>query len=290
MEAPSEEPVTAPFLGPVAAPLTESSTTPLAEPVPPLAPPLAVGDQPAAEAAVRWRMAAATIDNLLVYVVYLGLCALFHWKVLSVGPLIVLLGLGVVYHFALESRNGQTLGKLRYGIRVVSVHGGPATPKGIALRSLLRAIDALPLGYLSGLISMVRTGPKRRQRIGDVAGETMVIAVGGRSAQRGTPGWLLPAATILALAYSVVGVYAVAGAGHKPLSGTQEAQFVQGCEESASGAVLNCQCLLNRLEADGYNTLSSLQSLYQQAQNEELYGQSGKARSELTTDALGCRK
>lgn len=200
----------------VAPPL--GATDPVEAPVTPLAPPLPVGDQPAAEAAVRWRMAAATIDNVVVYAAYAALCAIFHWKVLSVGPLIVSLVLGVAYHFALESRNGQTLGKRYYGIRVVSVHGGPATAKGIALRSLLRAIDALPLGYLLGLIGMIRTGPERRQRIGDVVGETMVIAVGRRSAQRGTAGWVLPAATTLALVYSVVGIYAVAEAGHNPLS------------------------------------------------------------------------
>ena len=100
---------------------------------------------------------------------------------------------------------------------VVSVHGGPAGPKGIALRSILRFIDALPFGYLSGLVSMVRTGPERRQRIGDVAGETRVIAVDGRAARRGTPGWLLPTATIVALAYSCIGVYAISEAGKSVL-------------------------------------------------------------------------
>jgi uncharacterized RDD family membrane protein YckC len=247
------------------------------------------GGQPAAEAAVRWRIGAAAIDNLLVNGLYLLVCLVLHWQVANLDHLLVLLGLGVVYHFALESRDGQTIGKRRYGIRVVSVDGGTAAPKAIAIRSVLRTIDSLPFWYLSGLISMVRTGPSRRQRIGDVAAETKVIAVDGRSASQGTPPWLLPAATLFALAISVFAVLSIAEAGHQPLSGTQQAQFVAGCNNS-SGGLIDCQCLLNRLEADGYDTLDSLESVVQEAANERFYGQSGRARSELTSDGLACRR
>lgn len=259
-----------------------------AQPVTPT--PVAVpAGQPAAEAAVRWRIRAASVDNLLVYGLYLLVCGVLHWRITSVDHLFLLLGLGVVYHFALESRDGQTIGKRRYGIQVVSVDGGPAGRKAIAFRSVLRLIDALPFWYLSGLISMVRTGPERRQRIGDVAGETKVIAVAGRSATRGTPRWLLPAATLAALAFSCLAIYGIAEAGRQPLSSTQQAEFVAGCERSSGGLVLNCGCLLNRLEADGYNSLNSLTALIQQAENERVYGQLGTARSELTAAAAACR-
>ena len=278
----------------------EQTLAPVAVPTPvelaavptliPLSEARVAGGQPPAEAAVRWRVRAATVDNLLVYGLYLLLCWVLHWRPLTVGHVLVLLTLGVVYHFVLESMGGQTIGKRRYGIQVVSVDGGRATPKGIALRSILRFIDALPFGYLSGLISMVRTGPERRQRIGDVAGETKVIAVSGRAATRGTPGWLLPAATIFALAYSCLGIYGIAEAGHQPLSGAQEAEFISGCQNSATGQLLDCQCLLTRLEADGYNTPASLQTLVQDAQAERLYGQSGTARTELTTVAFACHR
>src|SRR5579884_2728328 len=75
--------------------------------------PLVAAGQPAAEAAVRWR----------VYAAYLLLCLMFWWRPLTVSHLPVLLGLGVLYHFVLESHGGQTIGKRRYGVQVVSVHG-----------------------------------------------------------------------------------------------------------------------------------------------------------------------
>jgi hypothetical protein len=121
-----------------------------------------------------------------------------------------------------------------------------------------------------------------------VAADTKVIALEGRSASRGTPGWMLPAATLLALAISVFAVIGVAEAGHAPLSSTQEAQFVAGCEHTAGG-IVDCQCLLTRLEADGYTSLDSLKTVFEQAQAERLSGQAGTARNELTADALACR-
>jgi uncharacterized RDD family membrane protein YckC len=196
-------------------------------------------EQPGADAAVRWRMRAATIDNLLVYGLYFLVCLILHWQLTALRPLAVLLLLGVVYHFALESRDGQTLGKRRYGIRVVSLNGDPAEPKAIAIRSVLRAIDSIPFSYLLGLISMARTGPERRQRIGDVVADTKVIAVSGRAANRGTAGWVLPAAAIAALALSALGVYTVADAGHQPLTASQQAQLVTSCKSLTHGA-LDC--------------------------------------------------
>lgn len=246
--------------------------------------------QPPAEAAVRWRMGAAVIDNLLVYVGYLLICAILHWRVAAVGHLLVLLVLNVVYHFILESRDGQTVGKRRYGVKVVALDGSPASQKAIAVRSVLRVIDSLPVWYLSGLINMVRTGPERRQRIGDVAGETKVIAVDGRAAAKGTPNWYLPAATLSALTISVLGVYAVVQAQNQPLTAGQSAQFVAGCERSSGGIVVDCQCVLTHLEADGYDSLASLSTLDQQARSEAFAGQPNAARRELQSVALACRR
>ena len=108
---------------------------------------------------MRRRVRAARIDNLIVYGGYLALCLALHWRVATVAHLFWLGVAGVVYHFALETRNGQTIGKRRYGIRVVAADGGPAGPRAIAVRSVLRIVDSLPVCYVSGLLSMVRTGP-----------------------------------------------------------------------------------------------------------------------------------
>ena len=156
-------------------------------------------------------MRAARVDNLIVYGGYLLVCLLLHWQVASVTHLVWLAVAGVAYHFAFEARDGQTLGKRRYGIRVVAADGGPASPRAVAIRSVVRIVDSLPVCYVSGLVSMVRTGPARRQRIGDIAAGTIVVAVDGRAARQGTPGWMLPVATVGAVIVSALSVIGVGG-------------------------------------------------------------------------------
>ncbi len=253
------------------------------------APPVAVSGQPATHAAVEWRIRAAIIDNLLLLALYGLICGVLHWRFLTLTHQLVFLGLDIAYHFALESRDGQTIGKRSSGIRVVALDGSPARPKAIAIRSVLRVIDSLPVWYLSGLVNMVRTGPRRRQRIGDVAAETKVIAVGGRALTGGTGRWLLPTVTLIALFASVGNVLAIVRAGSEPLTSSQQVAFVAGCERT-SGRVINCQCLLNQLEAHGYTTANGIVSLIQQARAEEFSNQSGSARTEMTSDGLACRQ
>jgi uncharacterized RDD family membrane protein YckC len=239
---------------------------------------------------VRWRVSAAGIDNLIVNLIYVGLCALLHWRVASLGHLWLLVVAGVAYHFVLEARDGQTIGKRRYGIRVVGMDGGNATTRAVAIRSALRVVDQLPVWYVSGLISMVRTGPARRQRIGDIAAGTMVVAVGGRAARRGTPGWMLPAATLFAVAVSAFYALAIAEAGTQPLNFVQQQQFIAGCENSPVGGMVDCGCFLNRLEADGYDTPDALNNLVSQADSEAAAGTSGRSRTALESALVGCRR
>jgi uncharacterized RDD family membrane protein YckC len=192
----------------------------------------------AADAAVRWRMRAARVDNLIVYAGYLLVCLLLHWRVATVTHLVWLAAAGAAYHFAFEARDGQTLGKRRYGIRVVAADGGPATPRAVAIRSVVRIVDSLPVCYLSGLISMLRTGPARRQRIGDIVAGTIVVAVDGRAARQGTPRWMLPVATLGAVVVSALSVIGVAEVGHKPISSLQTSQFIGDCQNSPAGCRL----------------------------------------------------
>jgi uncharacterized RDD family membrane protein YckC len=82
----------------------------------------------------------------------------------------VIIGWALYYFFALESGEGQTLGKKLMKIRVVRADGRPAGMGEIAVRTILRVID----NYLIGLIVMLATG-ERRQRIGDLAAGTIVV-------------------------------------------------------------------------------------------------------------------
>jgi uncharacterized RDD family membrane protein YckC len=77
----------------------------------------------------------------------------------------------LLYYFALEAAIGQTVGKLLLGLRVVRTDGSRPSVAAIAVRTLLRIVDWLPLFYLVGFIAMLATG-LRRQRLGDLAART----------------------------------------------------------------------------------------------------------------------
>src|SRR4051812_10987796 len=85
----------------------------------------------------------------------------------------VILGWALYYYFALESGGGQTVGKKLMKLRVVRADGGDAGMGEIAVRTVLRVIDGIGL-YIVGLIVMIVTG-ERRQRIGDLAANTIVV-------------------------------------------------------------------------------------------------------------------
>jgi uncharacterized RDD family membrane protein YckC len=239
---------------------------------------------------VRWRLRAARLDNVIVSVAYLAICKLMQWPIASIGHLWVLGAASILYHFALEAQGGQTIGKRRYGIQVVGMDGERAGTRAVAIRSVLRIVDQLPVSYVSGLISMVRTGPARRQRIGDVAAGTIVIAVDGRAVSQGTPGWFLPTATLLAVFVSAFYAVAVFHARNHPLNSVEQAEFIAGCQGSPTGAYADCRCFLNRLEADGYVSLNALRDLESQSQAEVASGQGGTARSEVQAAFTACRR
>jgi uncharacterized RDD family membrane protein YckC len=69
--------------------------------------------------------------------------------------------------------DGRTVGKAAAGIRVVGEKGGPVGFLASSIRNILRIIDFLPVFYVVGVISMVST--KRDQRLGDLAGSTLVV-------------------------------------------------------------------------------------------------------------------
>jgi uncharacterized RDD family membrane protein YckC len=66
---------------------------------------------------------------------------------------------------------GQSIGKMMFGLRVTTTAGKPAAPAAIILRNVLRLVD------ISTIFSVVLVFvTARRQRIGDLAAGTMVIA------------------------------------------------------------------------------------------------------------------
>ena len=86
---------------------------------------------------------------------------------------LVTMAWALYYYFALESGDGQTLGKKVMNLRVVRADGGKTGMREIAVRTVLRVVDGIAL-YLVGLVVMLVTG-ERRQRLGDLAAGTMVV-------------------------------------------------------------------------------------------------------------------
>ncbi|MBZ5626867.1 MAG: RDD family protein [Acidobacteriia bacterium] len=89
--------------------------------------------------------------------------------------------LGVALYFAISTGygivlewrwRGQTLGKRLLGLRVIDAQGLRLQLPQIALRNLLRAVDAMPLFYLVGGIASLVS--RYGQRLGDLAANTVV--------------------------------------------------------------------------------------------------------------------
>jgi len=143
------------------------------------------------------RRAAAYVLDLLVCYGTLGLLALVVLAGSSLrmrdanGPA---LGIGLVLLFAAqwlyflvwEATTGRSPGKAALGVRVVTWAGRPIGWRASALRNLLRAADALPIGYGVGLASMAISArfSGRFQRLGDVVAGTMVVVREGARAAK----------------------------------------------------------------------------------------------------------
>jgi uncharacterized RDD family membrane protein YckC len=80
----------------------------------------------------------------------------------------VMVAWALYYFFALESGDGQTIGKKVMKLRVVSADGSALGMREVAIRTVLRVVDVF-----AGLIVMIATR-ERRQRLGDLAAGTMV--------------------------------------------------------------------------------------------------------------------
>jgi uncharacterized RDD family membrane protein YckC len=155
-----------------------------------------------ADLAVRARLNAIVLDGLILGLVIEVLLAALGAAARSPDALLLLLGLQFFYFFALEAATGQTIGKHVFHVHVVGLDGTPVTTRQAAIRNVLRFADALPFLYASGLLSMMRTGRGRRQRIGDVAAATIVVVDQAGKPLR-NPRWLLPLTTLVATAFSV---------------------------------------------------------------------------------------
>jgi uncharacterized RDD family membrane protein YckC len=80
----------------------------------------------------------------------------------------------ISYRFAMEWAFGWTLGKRVLGLKVTELDGARLTFRGAIVRNLTRILDTQgPFQIILGLFVMLRS--KRRQRLGDLFGRTVVV-------------------------------------------------------------------------------------------------------------------
>lgn len=123
---------------------------------------------------------ALLVDLLLVQAAFnaiLGLLSFTAFFSLDLYLAAAALGgflLFIGYWMVLEWRwRGQTIGKRLFRLRVVDASGRKLSGAQVALRNLLRPVDALPALYLlGGAVSLLNS---KGQRLGDIAADTAVI-------------------------------------------------------------------------------------------------------------------
>jgi uncharacterized RDD family membrane protein YckC len=104
----------------------------------------------------------------------------FPWSLAALGGTIVIATF--LYHFISETAFMTTIGKAAMGLHI-GIENGRGRIGAIALRNILRIIDAIGVYFVGFLFA---TFTRRRQRVGDLVGGTLVldwpIARAGRAA------------------------------------------------------------------------------------------------------------
>ncbi|MEA2221818.1 MAG: hypothetical protein QOH83_194 [Solirubrobacteraceae bacterium] len=133
------------------------------------------------------RIAAAVIDVAIIGILLVVIAKGFGddqarqyslWAETAGAPRTVFFLLTFAYFFTTELLWAQTLGKRVMKLRVVRLDGSKAAAGPVFLRNLVRLVDWLPSLYIIGAITVFATG-ERRQRLGDMAAKTKVVADDG---------------------------------------------------------------------------------------------------------------
>lgn len=133
------------------------------------------------------RAQALVVDALLVFVVWLLVALVWYLALVGAGsfaevtpqspsaqPLWILAGVGVPLYFWLSQAIwGRTLGMRAFGLRVVTTSGHRPGVLATLVRTLLMAVDWLPVFFVLGALSIWLT--PRNQRLGDLAAGTVVV-------------------------------------------------------------------------------------------------------------------
>lgn len=126
------------------------------------------------------RLYAMLLDTAIVLAGVNGLGYLVYWifaKEPGFGVMTITItefAIGFAYGALLEGFwNGQTIGKRLFHLRVIDQSGLPLRIEQAWVRNLMRVVDALPLAYLIGGISVLSS--PIMQRFGDRVAGTLVV-------------------------------------------------------------------------------------------------------------------
>ncbi len=122
------------------------------------------------------RTGAWFVDGFLKMLILWGTAfAFFMLEEIGVGLIMLVMFVVMwLYNPLFEVFNqGRTPGKMIFDVRVVNRDGTPVGWYGAIIRNLVRVVDLLPFGYTTGVVAMVMSG--RFQRLGDLAGDTVVV-------------------------------------------------------------------------------------------------------------------
>jgi uncharacterized RDD family membrane protein YckC len=123
----------------------------------------------------KGRLFAMMVDNLLAMICAMvagrmlpsSLSNVAHWVAASIVYLL--------YFFVQEAAWSRSLGKFLFGLSVVDLQGKRIGWAPAFWRTILRVLEVNPivLGAIPGAIILARS--KRRQRLGDMIGKTVVV-------------------------------------------------------------------------------------------------------------------
>lgn len=122
------------------------------------------------------RFGASFLDMILYYVYALVIASLFDNFAFSfILPIVYLLSFMLYYILMEQYAGGQTLGKKAVGIRAVRIDGQPLTLVDSAIRAFLLLFEGF---FTLGTIAILISGTSRkRQRLGDLASDTVVVNI-----------------------------------------------------------------------------------------------------------------
>ncbi len=126
----------------------------------------------------------------------------FSFEEVDTGCLLLFVNLilDILYFSLFEWLYGRTLGKIIFGMRVVSINGENITFKQAITRAASRLID----GFFFGLVALGSMKPPLFQRVGDQFAGTMVVSTNESGTTKAPVWWKFIAALAVYLLLEVI--------------------------------------------------------------------------------------